>query len=335
MPKAIIPIKEEITVSNNNNYVLGIDGGGTKTTCILANHNGEIISQKTGKPSALYQVSKKDARLVLQRLIESTIRASNLDKIYLDAICIGIAGGGNPEIQEFLKSAINEIFANNIFMVEPHETSIHIQVCGDAIIALNAATLTQHGVVVISGTGSVAYGETINGQKARAGGWGAFLSFEGSGYDIGRKALQAVMKDHDGRGGKTMLKSMILEKLGLDNPMQLFRFIQLKKPNIGNIASLAPIVSEANNSGDTIANSILKEAGKDLAVSVLAVASKLEIQNAEFPLVLSGGILTNIKDVANELATNVSRKLSKVHIVVLDKEPAYGAVKIALGNTKN
>jgi N-acetylglucosamine kinase-like BadF-type ATPase len=159
----------------------------------------------------------------------------------------------------------------------------------DAMIALAGGTHGDlFGVVVISGTGMIVYGVDRQGQRRRAGGWGALLDAQGSGYAMGIAALQAVAQATDGTGPPTLLQTSILQQLGLEQPQALIAWTY-RELTWARFAELAPLVIQCAEEQDAVANQIVTQTAHGLASAIRAVIRQLDLQAVTFPLVLAGG----------------------------------------------
>ena len=182
-------------------YVIGVDGGGTKTEAVLVDTMGNVLSRVRGGSSNFQALGPDKLKEVLSSLLheilrKATVPVSNVSKIYL-----GLAGAGRESDQQ----EIRQIFSDTEFKGL-------IEVNSDAIIALAGAFSNQPGIILIAGTGAICFGKNSQGDIIRSGGWGYLLGDEGGGYYIGKRAIIASLKDFDGRGEKTSLKSVIEKK---------------------------------------------------------------------------------------------------------------------------
>jgi N-acetylglucosamine kinase-like BadF-type ATPase len=160
----------------------------------------------------------------------------------------------------------------------------------DAVIALIGALGGKPGVVIISGTGSIALGKNEKGEIARAGGWGYILGDEGSGFYIGKNALIYALKEYDGRGEKTILTKMIKDNLRISNIEEVVPMSYSGKFTRTDVSNLAKLVFEASRKGDKIANVILNKAGKELGWLAYAVIKKLKFESKNIDIGLVGGV---------------------------------------------
>ncbi len=168
-------------------YYLGIDGGGSKTTCAVGDETS-LLATVTVDASNITRVGEAGARDALQRAIREACRAANISPQQVLRACIGAAGAGRTEIAGIVRDIVAEIISGEI------------EVVGDMEIALRAAFGGGPGVIVIAGTGSIAFGRDAQGRTARAGGWGFAVSDEGSAHWIGRAAVSAVLRAADEAG---------------------------------------------------------------------------------------------------------------------------------------
>jgi N-acetylglucosamine kinase-like BadF-type ATPase len=235
------------------------------------------------------------------------------------AICLGIAGVDRPQDTV----AVQEIMRRIGFKAR-------IVVVNDALVALVAGAGDAEGVVVVAGTGSIAYGRDAAGRAARAGGWGYLLGDEGGGFWIGRAALTAVVRQFDGRGPATLLTPMILEHLKLSTPRQLIHEIYYRDVHRHTIAGIAGLVQGAMEQRDAIAVEILARAGAELASAAGSVVTRLEMRGRSFPVVLAGGIFRGIPWLVEDVTRRLSEIAPRARARILEVEPAVGAVQLAL-----
>jgi N-acetylglucosamine kinase-like BadF-type ATPase len=208
----------------------------------------------------------------------------------------------------------------------------HVLVTNDALIALVAGVGDAPGVVIVAGTGSMAYGRNAADQAARAGGWGYVLGDEGSGYWIGRQALRAVVRQADTRGPATSLTPRLLAHFGVERPSELIRKVYHERLSASAIASLAHYVQEARDEGDEMAVEILTRAAGELATAASAVVRRLQLAGEAFTFVLSGGIFRGVPWLRDELMSALPAVASRSTTVHLQKQPAVGAVRLAVAD---
>ncbi|HEY90050.1 MAG TPA: hypothetical protein G4N98_10045 [Thermoflexia bacterium] len=318
-------------------YVLGIDGGGTKTLSLLADNTGKVIGRGVGGPSNLHQVNAAELRAALRDSLRSALSTGACFPGRLAAVHAGLAGteaaGGEKrrQVQEIIQETLTAI-------LEPagsSKSAIPVVLTSDIVIALVAGSHARYGLVVISGTGAVVYGEGRAGQQAQVSGWGRFIDSDGSGYGIGKAALRAAFRSYDGRGPHTLLEELIVEEWRLNSLRELLQHVLQKEPAVEEIASLAKVVGRAAEAGDQTSVDILTTTSKQLLEGVLTVARKLNLREQQFPVVLSGGILSKVDLVATQLIRGVREQLPLANPLRLQAEPATGAVTLALEMARN
>ncbi len=236
-------------------FYVGIDGGGTKTRCVLGNETTVLATTVSGGCNIVrygeIDARESRARESLHTAIRQACAAAKISPDRLQTICIGAAGAARPEIAAKLHALLAEL-----------NPKLDIKVFGDTVIALQAAFGSGPGVIAIAGTGSVVYGRDATGCTARAGGWGFAISDEGSGHWIGRHAISALLRARD-QGQETALTALILETWKLKNIDALIQHANATPPP--EFPRLFPIVIRAAEGGDVIARELLARAGAELA----------------------------------------------------------------------
>jgi N-acetylglucosamine kinase-like BadF-type ATPase len=249
-------------------------------------------------------------------VIEQVTRGRNLTPA---AVCLGMAGVDREADGRTIREIMQRLGYRS-----------HTLIVNDALIALVAGAGPSPGLVVISGTGSIAFGVSHRGLAARAGGWGPTLGDEGSGYWIGRRALEAVTRDADGRGPRTQLTQLVLDHFQLPRPQSLVAEIYHQPQGRRAIAALAPLVDGARADGDLVAGEIMIEAADELAKAAESVIARLEMRGEQFPILLAGGILKRSAWLAAEVARRMAEVAPRSAVLPLTNEPALGAVRLAL-----
>lgn len=300
-------------------YVLGIDGGGTNTVCIIADDRGNLLSKGVGGPSNYLVVGEGGAKQAVASAVKAALDKCSVNVSGFRVACLGMAGAGRPASCAVIERMMGELGIANRVLVE-----------SDAAIALAGATACSHGIVVIAGTGSMAFGMNRYGERRRAGGWGHILGDEGSGYDIGRKAMMAILRAHDGRGHKTMLLPKLTKHLKIATMDELIERAYVIGMERHEIAALAPLVVEATKEGDEVAKGILKEAGRELGLSAVAVIKGLRMENDEFDLAFIGGVFKAGELILDSFKESVRKIAPKCKVTPPRFEPAIGAVLLAL-----
>src|SRR5687767_6772322 len=297
-------------------HVLGIDAGGTKTVCLLANDRGEVLAQARASGANLQVMGEFGVEKILHRVMDETLDDRD---IRLDAICLGIAGVDRPRDSQTVKEIMRRIGQKTRTVV-----------VNDALIALVAGAGDEAGVVIVAGTGSIAYGRDSAGRAARAGGWGYVLGDEGGGFWIGRAALNAVVRQFDGRGPETMLTEMVLAAMKLDSPTQLIHAVYAGGLHRYAIAGMVPVVQRAADAGDAVAGDIVARAAIELSRAAASVITRLEVRGEPFPTLLAGGVFRGVPALVDHVVSRLAEIAPRSDVRLLDAEPAIGAVRLAL-----
>ena len=301
-------------------HVLGIDAGGTKTVCFLANDRGDVLAEARATGANLQVIGELGVEKTLHRVMDETLGDRD---IRIDAICLGIAGVDRPKDAQAVKEIMRRI-----------GQKARTVVVNDALIALVAGAGEGAGVVVVAGTGSIAYGRDADGHAARAGGWGYLLGDEGGGFWMGRAALSAVVRQFDQRGPATLLTDLVLQQMQLSSPTELIHAIYDHGLQRHSIAALAAVVQHASETGDAVAREILDRAASELAVAAASVVTRLGMRGDVFPTVLAGGIFQGIPSLAAALTTRLAEVAPRSEVRRLEVEPARGAVTLALAEAR-
>jgi N-acetylglucosamine kinase-like BadF-type ATPase len=293
--------------------VLGIDAGGTKTVCQLADGEGRVLAEARG-PGANLQA---DGEIAVEQALRQVIaRALEGRGARVDAMCLGMAGVDRPRDAALAHAVLSRVGVDAQRLV-----------VNDALIALEAAFPGAPGLVIVSGTGSIAYGRDGSGRAARAGGWGYGLGDEGSGYWLGRLALRAVVRAADGRGTQTSLTAHVLAHYDVARAQDLVHEIYTgMKPSA--IAALAPLVQAAADEGDAVALHVIDAGARELGLAGSSVARRLGLDAG--PVSLAGGVFRAVPRLCDGVTAILSRDLPSAPVERLSIEPALGAVRLAL-----
>jgi len=263
--------------------VLGVDGGGTKTLVVCVNKDKNVVGQFTSACTNHNSVGPESAHAALRAGIEGALKAAERSVEDVAAITLSMSGVDRPVDKEMVGTWVQEIFP----------TSVSYAVHNDAAAALASGTQGRlYGIVVISGTGTIAYGYNEKGDSLRAQGWGPLLGDTGSGYDIGLEVLKAVMRAKDGINPPTLLTAAVLSTLGVENEEDLIAWAYNKKDEgWQRIANLAALAHQCARKNDAKSIEIINSAAHSLFVAIQAVAKRLNLPTQGLPLVLAGGNL--------------------------------------------
>lgn len=297
-------------------FRLGIDGGGTKTECALADETGVVLARASAGPSNLLRVGEGAARTALREAIGQVFHTAGVKPTGLDTVCAGLAGAGQDEVRERGKRLLVELVAaREIFVVS------------DVAIALEAAVGGGPGVVLVAGTGSIAFGRDREGREARAGGWGPAVSDEGSATDIGCRAVRAVLEARDGRSPATSLTPRLLDALGVSQVEDLP--VALANEPFECLAALFPLVAEAADAGDRVAVEILEQAAEALADLSGTVIRQLGLGPTRFRLAYTGGVFRGSTSFAEAVCARLQKLAAEAEVGELAVPPVVGAIRLA------
>jgi N-acetylglucosamine kinase-like BadF-type ATPase len=301
-------------------HVLGIDAGGTKTVCLLADAEGAVVSEGRGPGANLHTAGELAVEKVLHEVMETAIGDRDISPA---AICLGVAGVDRADEARTVGAIMRRIARHS-----------RVLVVNDALIALVAGAGDAAGILLNAGTGSIAYGRNASGEAARAGGWGHMIGDEGSGYWIGREALAAVMRAADGRGPSTRLTPEMLAHFQVADVSRLPRIVYDREVPRMSVAAVGPIVQQVVEQGDAVATRILERAADELVLAVQSVASRLEMRGDTFTVYLAGGVFKVVPWLAQELPRRLIEVAPRCQVQLLDAEPAVGAVWLALAEAR-
>jgi len=321
-------------------FYLGIDSGGSKTTCAVGDENS-LLATATAGASNVVRVGGAQARESLHQSVRQACAAAGITPVQVAGTCIGSAGAVRAEIVSTVRGALAEILPTAIDVV------------GDMEIALDAAFHDGPGVIVIAGTGSIAYGRDARGNTVRAGGWGFAISDEGSAHWIGRTAISAVLRamdsgeGRDGRRGEvaTPLLAALLKAWGMASLDDILRAANSTPPP--DFAALFPAVLTAVQVNDELAEHILTQAGHELARLAAIVIRRLhasaapssdgpearfsEPRVAQTPvrLAMAGGVFRHAPLVRDVFYNEVRKSHPHAEINPQIVEPVEGALRLA------
>jgi N-acetylglucosamine kinase-like BadF-type ATPase len=291
-------------------HVIGIDAGGTKTVGLLADETGAVLRDSRAGAANLVMQGELGVEKVIFEVIDALDPPPGVD-----AICLGIAGADRPASLELMAGVLGRLGFRR-----------HVRVASDALIALAAGAPDVLGMVLVAGTGSVAFGR--DGERsARSGGWGYLLGDEASAYWLGLAAVRQGIRGLDGRGPQTTLYERIRARLGVDTPQELSDWFYSNLAPRSAVAELAGVVEEAAREGDAGAEAILGLAAEHLSRAASAVARKLEFAG-DYPLILAGGTFRACPSLEPRLVSRL--ELPGARVERLQVEPARGAVLLAL-----
>jgi glucosamine kinase len=299
-------------------YVLGVDGGGTKTRAVVADAGGEVLGEGRAGPSNPLRVGVSEATAAVREAAERACQDAGVRRVELAAAEVGLAGGKREDIRERMRASLSA------------ELGIEsLEVVTDADIALYGATEGEPGLVVIAGTGSICCGVNARGRRACAGGWGPVAGDEGSGSWIARRALQSVARASDGRARKTSLTEAARDYFKVERTEDLSTAVYAPNMTNNRIAGFGRHVIEAAKRRDAVARAILDEAGRELARAAVAVVKKLKMERERFRVAYVGGVFAAGELVLAPLREEVAGVAPRAFLAPPVLAPAEAAARMA------
>jgi len=293
-------------------FFLGIDGGGSKTRCLLGDERAELGSGSAGACNVV-RVGEACAQSSLEAAIHEACAGAGISPRDISRTCAGVAGGGRAEIERALHHIIAGMVAGEI------------EIVGDMEIAHEAAFGGKPGLIVIAGTGSLAFGKNARGETLRAGGWGRVISDDGSGHWIGVEAIRAALRARD-RGEKTQLLENLVDGFGAESVEELI--IKANGDPMPDFAAMFPVVLAAAESGDEVAVNTLDRAGHQLATTAETVLRRL-FNSDDVSVAVHGGVLTTADRVRKSFMGELHARCPQTKVISLTVDPALGALRRA------
>jgi N-acetylglucosamine kinase len=311
-------------------WVLGLDGGGTKTVCILIDDTGQVLGRGEAGPSNYQSVGKKTAFVSIQAAINQAITSTG--RVKVEAICLGLAGVDRPADIQVAQSFVEQLKSSNSLPVTWALQPSNIVICNDALIALVGGVGHDVGIVAIAGTGSIIFGRNHQGCTKRVGGWGYILGDEGSAYHIAVQGMRSALRAYDGRSEPTILQERIREHLGLSSLENLIKVIYQQGWTVKEIAALAPIVDRAAASGDKVALTIIEDAVKELVQATQVVIDAIFSPTEVVEVVTTGSVWQGNSLIREKFEASIVTRSPGAKVIFPRYEPAYGAALLALNS---
>jgi glucosamine kinase len=298
--------------------VVGVDGGGSSTRVYVADERAQVLFKATGEGSAVKPGAEADSADVIGALVKNAVIDAEMGHLLPRALVVGVAGVGREQQKIALQQELERL--------EIAETAV---VVTDAEAAMEDAFGEGPGILLIAGTGSIAWGRSPAGTMQRCGGWGPVIGDEGSGAWLGRKALQVIAAAHDGREPETALTGALLTALELDEVTAIIRWASSATP--ADFATLAPAVLSAAEVGDLRANTVVTMAVEELALHVRSLARALFVdERAAIPIALHGGLLGKGRPMRKRLEHRLKTLVPGSMVRHQPVDAARGAVSMAL-----
>ena len=298
-------------------YYLGIDGGGTKTHAVVTDSSCAVIGEGFSGGSNPLRVGLDDAVSHIDQAINEACSSAGITRRSIAGGCVAVAGVKHPIHHDTMKEALDQALGIR-----------NLRLVTDAQAALSGALDGKPGVVVIAGTGSIAVGIDAAGRVERSGGWGPAFSDEGSGFDIARRLLHAVVASFDGRQPTTILTDRVCRHLGISTAEDLPGVIYSSDSAQLDISSLATLAVEAADEGDAVARAILSDAGRELGALAVSVLRKLGVESERLHVAFVGSVFQAGAYVLESFREVVLQAAPNVQIGPAMFSPAVGAVKL-------
>ena len=293
---------------------IGIDAGGSETTGVLVDSYGAQIARSTAGGANLHNVGPTVVGQVL-----AAVLAPLLERGGVRVVCIGAAGAGRDADIAAVHDIARHLVPDGTVVIVKH----------DGQIALRAATASKPAMVVIAGTGSMAYGERADGTPERAGGYGTLIGDDGGGYAVGIAALRHTARALDGVDRQDKLADSVAHALGAKSANEVIERVHRWPPDVAKIASLAVLVGEACDAGDAAAQDIAVMHARSLAALAGHVASSVRGDAHELPVALAGGAFDAVPLLFDAVGRAVERS-GPCDVFRLETPAAMGAALIAL-----
>ena len=297
--------------------VVGIDGGGTRTRIVLADAHGTVLARTEGPGTALTPGMEGAAADIIKALITDVLTMADRTETRPAVCVVGVAGAGQERAAQALWAALAS-----------RRIADDVSVQADATIAMDDAFGDSAGVLLIAGTGSVAFSRAPDGRLERCGGWGPNIGDEGSAGWLGRRALSVVTAAQDGREPETALTGALLTALELDSLEELIPWAAAATPSA--LAALVPVVMQVASTGDLRANALISLCVEELVLHVRTLARRCFMdERAAVPVALAGGLMVKGSLIRKRLEQRLKSAVPGATVRVDDVDAARGAVRRA------
>lgn len=298
-------------------YVLGFDGGGTKTECLLANGQGEVLARAIAGPSNPMRTGYTRAWFSLSEAADVVLSRQKIKASDISAVCAGVGGAGRPGVAKRVATFFERSFPN-----------ARVRVTTDLEIAFEAAFGTGEGILLLAGTGSAAFGRDASGRTARAGGRGPWFSDEGSAFDIGRRAFEAVSKAEEHRGAPTALSKRLFSWNQAQNWESLYDRISKNADDV--FPQTFPLVAQLADKEDAVCREILSGAAQSLVELATCVRNELGWRDGEGMIAKAGGVHGRSEYLDQAIDAEIQKAMPGARLASMKMSPAEAAVQMAI-----
>ncbi len=300
-------------------YVVGVDGGGTKTTAVVLGEDLGAVGTATSGASNHRSVGIEPAGANIASAVGDALQVAGVALGDVAAICLCLAGFDTDLDLPVPRRAIHQLGYDGVVILE-----------NDVVGAWAGATEAKEGIVIIAGTGSTGLGMNGHGELWRTDGWDYVLGDAGSGYEIGRNGIRIAMRALDGRLPPTLLARELGAAFGVDDAEGMRRLVDSTTFGKFEIASFAVHVSRAADAGDSLARDILARAGADLAEQAVTIVRRLRMEDDGFPVATVGSVFKATPWVTEPFRSAISRVAPRAEFRPPLHPPEVGAAVLAL-----
>jgi N-acetylglucosamine kinase-like BadF-type ATPase len=300
----------------NRAYVVGVDGGATKTVALIGTTAGILARGESGS-SNYHNIGTVAAGKAIRTAVLNAKKQAGLQGTRVGTAVVALAGIDSTRGVEIARRFVRH--AN---------VALKTFVIHDSVAAVYAATQGEPGITVNSGTGCFAAGINGAGEYVRVGGWGRIIDDKGSAFDIGMKAITDAFRMVDGRTPHTQLTTLLKRRFHVRRFDGILDSIYSNQMGVEEIAQLAPFVSKAA-SHDRVCRQILREAAMSLAELACTAARRLKMTDSSFPLVMVGGGFRSGRYLVDPFKSRVRDECPRARFVKPKDEPVRGAYLIA------
>ena len=295
-------------------YILGFDGGGTKTECVLMNSADQVLARTYAGASNPSRIGVESAARAVEQSAQLALGALGLPRSVITAVGAGLAGTAKPDMKERMRGALQKCFPGAA-----------VTILTDFEAALAAAG-EGPAIVLIVGTGSAAFGRNVEGETTRAGGYGPSSSDHGSAYDIGKRAIAAAIQERRSGSDSILGRQILLRLCCTEWPVVQHR-AQTMPDEI--FPPIFPVIAVAADSGDATAQEILVHAAQEVSSLVADVADRLHLREKEFLLAKIGGTIGRSRFFDAQIDAALKHILPRAQIGRLRISPAEAAALAA------
>ena len=265
-------------MSDTMKHYIGIDGGGTKTSFVLADEKNHFLAQIEKSGCSYLEIGKDGVLKLLQDGVEECLSIAGIRQF--ESMCIGLpCYGENKSMDHAIEQELRKMYPN-----------VKLLLVNDAVVGWAGSLEAKEGIHLVAGTGSLAIGKGIEKEFARSGGWNEFFSDEGSCYWVGNETMRLFSKQADGRVQKGALYFLIKDKYHLNDDFEFIDHVLKISDAHDQVASFQKVALQAADAGDRSVQKLYERAAEELAEMAMSVKNQLSWSS--FPVHVSyfGGL---------------------------------------------